>query len=74
MTSENTTEGYTSNTLDENLMLGKTGKAVSDLRPSGKVEIEDEWYDAQTDGEYLLKGEGVVVIEVKNSFVVVRKA
>ncbi len=74
MTSETTAEGYTSNALQVDGLLGKQGKAVSDLRPSGKVEIEDEWYDAQTDAEYILKGEQVIVTVVKNSFVLVIKA
>ena len=73
LTSEQTTEGYTSNALDHAVLKGKQGKAVTDLRPAGKVEVETEWYDAQTDGEYLLKGDEVVVLEVKNSYIVVRK-
>ena len=73
LTSEQSAEGYTSNALSNDLLEGKHGTAVTDLRPAGKVAVDTEWYDAQTDGEYLLKGDTVVVLEVKNSYIVVRK-
>ncbi len=73
LTSEQSAEGYTSNALSNDLLEGKHGTAVTDLRPAGKVAVDTEWYDAQTDGEYLLKGDSVVVLEVKNSYIVVRK-
>jgi membrane-bound serine protease (ClpP class) len=73
MTSENATEGYHSNMKELQDMKGKIGTAVTDLRPVGKVDIDGEWFDAQTEAEYVLKGEQVVVLEAKNSFVIVRK-
>jgi membrane-bound serine protease (ClpP class) len=73
MTSENATEGYNSNMKELQDMAGKLGTAVTDLRPVGKVDIDGEWFDAQTEAEYVLKGEQVVVLEAKNSFVIVRK-
>lgn len=73
-TAEHASEGYSSTMFSnpEN-MLGKTGIAMSDLRPAGKVEIDDNYFDAQSEGDYILKGEKVKVIQVMNSFVVVRK-
>jgi len=73
-TSEHASEGYHTNMYNQpEKLISKTGIAMSDLRPSGKVEIEGDYYDAQTEGDYVLKGETVKVMQVKNSFVVVRK-
>ncbi|MDH4075338.1 MAG: hypothetical protein OEW29_05320 [Acidimicrobiia bacterium] len=43
-------------------LVGSTGVAVSDLRPSGVVDIEGHRIDAVTSGEYLPAGEKVEVI------------
>ncbi|WP_420581239.1 NfeD family protein [Reichenbachiella sp.] len=53
--------GYTSNFKKDSL-LGKTGVAYTILRPSGKVEIENEIYDAYTRGSYIDKGAKIEVI------------
>ncbi len=54
-------EGFTSSFI-ANDMIGKVGKAYTVLRPSGKVLIEDEVYDAYTRGGYLKKDTDIVVI------------
>ncbi|MEP2026313.1 NfeD family protein, partial [Reichenbachiella sp.] len=53
--------GYTSNFKKETLM-GKTGVAFTILRPSGKVEIDHEIYDAYTRGSYIEQGAKIEVI------------
>lgn len=53
--------GYTSNFKKESL-LGKSGTAYTILRPSGKVEIENEIYDAYTRGSYIDQGSKIEVI------------
>lgn len=53
--------GYTSNFKKESLM-GKTGITYTILRPSGKVEIENEIYDAYTRGSYIEQGAKIEVI------------
>lgn len=53
--------GYTSNFKKDSL-LGKTGVAYTILRPSGKVEIENEIYDAYTRGSYIEQGTKIEVI------------
>ncbi|MBL3656214.1 NfeD family protein [Fulvivirga sediminis] len=53
-------EGYTSNFKKES-MIGRKGKAYTVLRPSGKVIIEDEIYDAYTRGDYISNGEKIIV-------------
>ena len=65
-TVQNKEEGYVSNFLQED-MTGKTGKAYTVLRPSGKVIINSEIYDAYTRGEYIQKEEHIVVINQESS-------
>ena len=57
-----TQQGYTSNFVKEP-MTGKIGTAYTVLRPSGKVLIEGQLYDAFTRGEYIEKGETVEVLD-----------
>jgi membrane-bound serine protease (ClpP class) len=44
-------------------MVGKVGMAVSVLRPSGKVEIENDIFDAVSEEGYVDKGEKVMVVK-----------
>lgn len=59
---QNSADGYSSRFIEKGFM-GKTGTVYSVLRPSGKVEIEGQIYDAYTRGEYLEEGLNIVVIE-----------
>ncbi len=53
--------GYTVNSFQKDL-LGKQGKAQTILRPSGKVLIDGEVYDAFTRGDFIEKDETIEVI------------
>ena len=53
--------------------MGKTGIAHSAFRPSGKVIIEDESYNAKTYGEFIDKGDEVKVVSIENNILVVKK-
>jgi membrane-bound serine protease (ClpP class) len=66
-------QGYTSSTYTED-MLGKTGKVHSRLRPSGKVEIGGEIYDAYSRGEFLEQGEAIEVISTEGTSLRVKKS
>jgi len=55
------------------LLKGKTGTAKTVLRPSGKVEIEGEVYDAVTAGEFIEKGDAVAVLRVEATQLYVEK-
>lgn len=73
-TSENNSEGYRSTIFAEPAnFIGKTGIAMSDLRPSGKIQIDGEWLDGQSEGEYILKGDTIKVVGVMNAYLIVRK-
>ncbi len=52
---------------------GDTGTAATFLRPSGKVEINDEVFDVVTDGEYLEKGARIVVSKIRGNIVIVAR-
>lgn len=54
-------------------LVGKTGIADSVLRPSGKVIIDDEIYDAKSEFGYINKGEKVKVIRYGTSQIYVVK-
>ncbi len=54
-------------------LLGKKGKAISDLRPAGIAEIEGKRIDVVTEGDYIETGNEVEVIEVRASKVVVKR-
>jgi len=56
------TEGYTSSFYKSKSMVGKKGIAYTILRPSGRVEIEGEIYDAYTRGNYIEAGIEIEVI------------
>jgi membrane-bound serine protease (ClpP class) len=65
-------QGFTSSTYSED-MLGKIGTVHSRLRPSGKVEIAGEIYDAYSRGEFLEKGESIEVISTEGTSLRVKK-
>ena len=59
-------QGYTSSFYSDT-MLGKTGVVHSRLRPSGKIEIEGELYDAYSRGEFIDQGEKIIVISTEGT-------
>lgn len=55
-------DGYVSfDTTLQSSVVGKTGVAHTDLRPSGKVRIDDHIYDAKSEIGYIGKGSAVRV-------------
>lgn len=66
-------KGFTVNASAES-MKGKTGVAHTVLRPGGKVMIEGQLYDAYTRGEYLEKGDAIVVLDDETTSLRVKKA
>lgn len=64
--------GYTSN-IDKKKFLGAIGVCMTDLRPSGTIQIEGEPVDVVTEGNFIKKGDIVKVINVDSSRVLVRQ-
>ncbi|SDJ86554.1 membrane-bound serine protease (ClpP class) [Catalinimonas alkaloidigena] len=66
-------EGYTSSFYDRSL-VGKVGEAHTVLRPSGKIRIDGNLYDAYTRGEYIDRDQPIVVISDEGTSLRVRMA
>jgi membrane-bound serine protease (ClpP class) len=65
-------EGYTSS-FYANTLLGKEGIVHSRLRPSGRVEIEGEIYDASSRGDFIDQGEKIIVVSTEGTSLKVKK-
>ena len=65
--------GYTSSVATLNTLIGAVGLAITDLRPSGKIEIGEERYEASTEGELIEKGTRVKVIRSRGNYLQVRE-
>lgn len=64
--------GFSSNTTREDL-LGAEGIAVTMLRPSGTMEVNEVRYDVVTEGGFIEQGAKVKVIKVEGRRIVVNK-
>ncbi len=67
-------EGYKVSSSEINLN-GKSGIALTDLRPSGKIEIENLRYDALSEDGFISKGDEITVTrqEAASVFVIRKK-
>jgi membrane-bound serine protease (ClpP class) len=72
-TTQDASQGYTTKPNELLNFVGKTGIANTMLRPAGSVKIEDNVYDALTDGDFIEKGEGIKVHALRGNYLVVRK-
>jgi membrane-bound serine protease (ClpP class) len=55
-------QGYSANFRTESF-IGRKGTAYTVLRPSGKILLEGEIYDAYTRGDYIEQGTKVIVVD-----------
>lgn len=67
-----TEEGYVSN-VNRIELLGKVGKTVTPLRPSGTIIVDNERLDVVSEGSYVDIEKTVEIIEVEGSRLVVRE-
>jgi membrane-bound serine protease (ClpP class) len=65
--------GYTSAASSYTSMIGREGVAKTVLRPSGKIEIDDDIYDATSETGFIDKDEPVKVTRYVNTQLFVRK-
>ena len=72
-TEQKASEGYTVSQPEFNSLIGEEGVAETILRPSGKVRIANDIYDAVAQISYIERGEKIVVVEHENSNLVVTK-
>ncbi|PLW94380.1 MAG: serine protease [Marinilabiliales bacterium] len=68
-----TDEGYSSATVAYKSMINKSGVSRTILRPSGKIEIDGDLYDAVALTSYINKGEKVIFVDYHNAQLVVKK-
>lgn len=66
--------GFVSNPTISKTLHKKTGIATTDLRPGGKVKIENEYYDAASLEGFIPAGTEVLVVQSDSLQVKVRKA
>lgn len=74
LSTQQSSEGFTSSSVHYTEMSGKSGKAFTMLRPAGKVEIENEVFDAVAESGFIEKGEDILVVNYENAQLIVRKA
>ncbi|MDA3879655.1 MAG: nodulation protein NfeD [Prolixibacteraceae bacterium] len=73
-TSQNKTEGFISyDNVHQSEMIGKKGIAQTILRPSGKVTVENEYWDAKAEYGYIDKGDPIVVLGQESGQLYVEK-
>ncbi|MCA1753121.1 MAG: NfeD family protein, partial [Spirochaeta sp.] len=53
--------------------VGKSGRAITTLRPAGKAEIEGEMLVVEADGEYVSAGVPIEVIRLEGNNIIVRE-
>ena len=70
---QNSDLGYISKKYSDDL-IGKKGKTFTVLRPSGKILINDEIYDATSSGEFIEKNTKVKIISNEGSNLKVKKS
>ena len=56
----------------EHLSVGLVGVAETPLRPAGKVEFGEEFFDVVSEGDFVDTGEEVRIVEIQGNRVVVR--
>jgi membrane-bound serine protease (ClpP class) len=71
---QNKEDGYVGVTQSESELIGKYGVAATVLKPSGKVVIEDEIYDATALTGYIESGEQIIVVKYETAQLFVRKS
>ncbi|MDA0193775.1 MAG: nodulation protein NfeD [Bacteroidetes bacterium] len=72
-TVQDKSEGYSAASFRTESLLGRKGVAYTNLRPSGKIMINEDIYDAFTRGNYILKDVAIEVISEEGTSLKVRE-
>lgn len=73
-TTQNSSAGYVSSGTSYSSFVGKKGIANTVLRPTGKVEIENDIYDAFSEAGFIEKGEKIEVVRYESAQLYVKKS
>jgi len=65
--------GYASAPEEDRGWLGKSGTAVTPLRPAGIADIDGQRLDVVSDGEFIASGAPITVSRVDGNRIVVRQ-
>jgi membrane-bound serine protease (ClpP class) len=65
-------EGFTTTDYRIHVQIGNTAFATTDLRPAGKIIINEEVFDAMSDGGFISKGTQISIIDYRNGQLIVR--
>ena len=57
---------------DYKKLTGKTGTAVTTLRPIGKAELDGETYQVEADGAFIEDGAAIKVVKIQGNTIIVR--
>lgn len=66
------TRGYNSK-KDYGDLVGKNGVSKSILRPTGRVEIDGNTYDAKSDSDFIGKDKEIEVVAIRDGHIVVKE-
>lgn len=66
--------GYTAFNETLKSLVGLSGEAMTDLRPSGHILVDGKQYDAESDDGYITRGQAVVIDRIRNMNLIVKKA
>jgi membrane-bound serine protease (ClpP class) len=66
-----TADGFSIRDTSVQNLIGEKGLAATTLRPSGRIEINNELYDGIADGSYIEKGTAVKVLSVRGTYLIV---
>jgi membrane-bound serine protease (ClpP class) len=66
-------QGYTSPPESDRRQFGRTGTALSPLRPAGVADIDGVRVDVVSEGDFIEAGAAIEVTRVEGNRVVVRK-
>ncbi len=72
-TKQEISEGYIGVQAQIADIVGKKGITTTPLRPSGKIEVENKWYDAISEDGFLSANENIEVVKFLNNQAYVRK-
>ena len=56
----------------DGLAVGMAGVAVSDIKPFGKAEIQDDWYEVKSETGFIEVGSAVVISKIEHNNITVK--
>lgn len=59
---------------DLTYLIGKEGIATTDLRPTGKCDIEGVTFEVRSENAFIVKGKSVTVIRIQANALIVRES